>query len=130
MTDLPGAPTPDDHAAAILAFWEVARVRAGVVRTGVVTGPGVSGSMVPPTWSFGDDAALGDRLLGLVMDGAKTATSSAVAEYEQTGEPLPRTGDLSIVLDATGEPRVLIRTKAVATVPFDEVSAEHAAAEG
>jgi uncharacterized protein YhfF len=114
----------------ILAFWEVARVRAGVVRTGVVTGPGVHGSVVPPTWSFGDDAELADALLALVLDGTKTATSGALTEYEQADEPLPVKGDLSIVLDSAGHPRVLIRTKTVATVPLEEVSAEHAAAEG
>jgi uncharacterized protein YhfF len=114
----------------ILAFWEVARVRAGVVRTGVVTGPGVHGSVVPPTWSFGDDAATADALLALVLDGTKTATSGALTEYEQADEPLPVKGDLSIVLDSAGHPRVLIRTTAVATVPLDEVTAEHAAAEG
>ncbi|HEY0187247.1 MAG TPA: ASCH domain-containing protein [Cellulomonas sp.] len=128
MTDDTTATEP--YADEILEFWEVARVRAGVVRTGVVTGPGVLGSLVPPTWTFGDGPELADALLDLVLDGVKTATSTALVEFEQSGEPLPRRGDLSIVLDSAGRPRVLLRTTAVATVPFDEVSEEHARAEG
>ncbi|MEV7972329.1 ASCH domain-containing protein [Cellulomonas sp. NPDC089187] len=120
----------DDNAAAILAFWEAARHRAGVVRTSVVTGLGVTGAMVPPTWSFGDNAALADQLLDLVLAGEKTGTSTALAEFEHADEPLPVKGDLSIVLDSAGQPRALVRTTEVATVPFDQVPAEHAAAEG
>lgn len=125
MTD-----TDAPHADEILAFWEVARVRAGVVRVAAVAGPGVSGSMVPPTWTFGDDPELADRLLGLVLAGEKTATSSALVEYELAGEALPRRGDLAIVLDSAGRPAALVRTTAVDTVPFDQVDEDLAAAEG
>jgi uncharacterized protein YhfF len=114
----------------ILAFWEVARVRAGVVRLVSVTGPDVHGTLVPPTWSFGDDARLADELLGLVLDGVKTGTSTALAELELADEPLPVTGDLSIILDGAGHPAALIRTTRVETVPFDQVDAAFAAAEG
>ncbi|WP_454051425.1 ASCH domain-containing protein [Cellulomonas sp. Marseille-Q8402] len=127
MTD---AATPDAHADEILAFWEVARVRAGVVRFASVLGPGVSGSMVPPSWSFGDDPALADQLLGLVLDGVKTGTSTALAEFELGGESLPVRGELSIVTDGAGRPGALIRTTRVETVPFDQVDEEFAAAEG
>jgi uncharacterized protein YhfF len=124
-------PVEDDGAAEeILAFWEVARVRAGVVRLVSVTGPDVHGSLVPPVWSFGDNPELADQLLGLVLDGVKTGTSTALAELELADEPLPVKGDLSIVLDGRGRPGALIRTTAVATVPFGEVDAEFAAAEG
>jgi uncharacterized protein YhfF len=119
-----------EHADEILAFWEVARVRAGVVRLVSVTGPDVRGSLVPPAWSFGDDPALADQLLGLVLDGVKTGTSTALAELGHADEPLPVKGDLSIVLDGSGRPGALIRTTRVETVPFDRVDAEFAAAEG
>ncbi len=124
-------PVEDDGTAGeILAFWEVARVRAGVVRLVSVTGPDVHGSLVPPVWSFGDDPELADELLGLVLDGVKTGTSTALAELEAAGQPLPAKGDLSIVLDGRGRPGALIRTTEIATVPFGEVDAAFAAAEG
>jgi uncharacterized protein YhfF len=122
--------TTAGHSAEILRFWEVARVRAGVVRTAAVTGPGVAGTMVPPTWSFGDHPELADELLGLVLDGTKTGTSTALVEFEHADEPLPRVGDLSIVLDGAGRPAALIRTTDVRTVPFDQVDEEFAASEG
>lgn len=129
MTD--DAPAADStHADEILAFWEVARVRAGVVRFASVLGPGVPGTLVPPSWSFGDDPALADALLALVLDGTKTATSTALAEFEAGDEPLPARGDLSIVTDGAGRPGALIRTTRVETVPFDQVDAAFAAAEG
>jgi uncharacterized protein YhfF len=46
------------------------------------------------------------------------------------GEALPARGDLSIVLDGAGAPRLLVRTTHVDVVPFDEVTAEHAYLEG
>lgn len=130
MTDHPHDGHAADQADAILAFWEVARVRAGVVRLAAVTGPDVRGTLVPPAWSFGDDPALADQLLGLVLDGVKTGTSTALAELTRAGEPLPEKGDLSILLDGSGRPGALIRTTRVATVPFDEVGEEFAASEG
>ena len=119
-----------EHPEEILAFWEVARVRAGVMRVGVVTGPGVSGSMVPPAWSFGDSPALADQLLALVLDGTKTGTATALAEFGHADEPLPERGELAILLDGAGRPRALIRITEVEQVAFDQVSEEFAAAEG
>jgi uncharacterized protein YhfF len=128
MTD--DAAAASTHADEILAFWEVARVRAGVVRFASVLGPGVAGSMVPPSWAFGDNPELADQLLALVLDGTKTGTSTALVEFEQGDEALPVPGDLSIVTDGAGRPGALIRTTQVETVPFDRVDAAFAAAEG
>ncbi|ROS73526.1 ASCH domain-containing protein [Cellulomonas sp. PhB143] len=119
-----------DTAADILEFWESARIRAGLVRTAAATGYTVEASMVPPAWSFGDDAETADALLEAVLRREKTATSSSLWEYEDTGEDLPEEKALAIVLDASGEPRALIRTESVDVVPFDEVGEEFAAAEG
>jgi uncharacterized protein YhfF len=119
-----------DRAAAVLEFWESARVRAGVLGIEVVTGLGNAASVPPPAWSFGDNSALADQLLDLVLTGTKTATSSLVAEYDAETEPMPKAGDLSILLDGAGAPRALIRTTWVEVVPFGEVDEEFAAAEG
>jgi uncharacterized protein YhfF len=129
------APHPqglDDVAQAerITRFWDAARPSAGRTSHGGAVGERSENVVPPEAWAFGDSPELADSLLRLVLAGTKTATASAVWEYEAAGEPLPRKGDLSIVLDGAGEPRALLRTTEVATVPFDEVTAEHAYREG
>ena len=120
----------DRRAQAIAEFWEVARGHAGVGKLSMVTGLGAAASAPPPAWSFGDDPALADDLLALVLDGTKTATSTAAASFDQEGEAVPSAGDLSILVDGAGWPRALIRTTSVQTLPFADVPAEFAAAEG
>ncbi|WP_229052793.1 ASCH domain-containing protein [Aeromicrobium sp. Leaf350] len=107
----PLAPTDD---AAVETFW---RATGG-------TGP------APEAWAFGDHADLADELLALVLDGTKTATASSLWDVEADGDPVPRVGDLSILLDGAGAPRALIRTTQVRIVPFIDVDAEHARLEG
>lgn len=85
---------------------------------------------VPEAWAFGDHAELADELLGLVLDGTKTATASSLWDVEADGDPVPRVGDLSILLDGAGQPRAVIRTTEVRIVPFIDVDAEHARLEG
>uniref|UniRef100_UPI0030FA509C ASCH domain-containing protein n=1 Tax=Nocardioides salarius TaxID=374513 RepID=UPI0030FA509C len=93
-------------------------------------GPTTLEVVPPPAWSFGATAEEAEALLALVLDGTKTATASAHADYEVEGEPLPEAGTLGIVLDGEGHPRALVETTDVRVVPFDEVSAEHAHLEG
>ncbi|GAA1745785.1 ASCH domain-containing protein [Aeromicrobium alkaliterrae] len=85
---------------------------------------------VPEAWAFGDHAALADELLALVLSGAKTATASSLWDVEADGDPVPRVGDVSILLDGSGDPRGVIRTTQVRIVPFIDVDAEHARLEG
>ena len=88
------------------------------------------GAVPPPAWSFGGTRAQADELLGLVLAGTKTATASALWDYQAEDEPLPEVGGLGIVLDASGRPRALLATTRVQVVPFDQVDAEHARLEG
>ena len=118
------------QAARIQRFWEQARARAGMARMGAVVGTGWTETVPPPAWAFGDTPELADALLRLVLARVKTATAAAVWEYESAAEPLPKRGDLSVVLDGAGEPCALIRTTAVTVVPFDAVTEEHAFLEG
>ncbi len=83
----------------------------------------------PKAWSFGATPAHADELVALVLAGTKTATASALWEVEFSGEDLPQIGELSIILDGAHAPRALIETVDIAVVPFNEVSAAHAAAE-
>ena len=114
----------------IEAFWAVARRRARLAVMPGYFGPTPLESVPPPAWSFGATPEQADELLGLVLDGTKTATASSLWDYEAEGEELPRAGALGIVLDGSGLPRALVETTAVEVRPFDEVDAEHARLEG
>ena len=78
-------------------------------------------------WAYGGDP---DGLAELTRAGVKTATASAGPLYELEGEPLPETGEHSVILDSRDEAVCVIRTTRVYTVPFDQVSAEQAWREG
>ena len=120
-------PTQDTR---ISDFWDAARGHLGWGRLDAVLGTSDDDVVAPPVWSFGDDARLADELLELVLSGRKTGTSTALVELEDEGVPVPAVGDVSIVVDSAGDPRALLRTTAVEVVAFDQVGAEHAAAEG
>lgn len=84
----------------------------------------------PEAWAFGATPAHADSLLGLVLDGTKTATASSLWDYEYSQDALPERGLLSIILDGRGVPCALIETVSVEVVPFGEVEPSHAFAEG
>lgn len=84
----------------------------------------------PEAWGFGATAAHADELLDLVLAGVKVGTASSLWDYEESGDPVPVVGELSIILDGAGTPRAVIETTAVEVVPFGEVDEAHAFAEG
>jgi uncharacterized protein YhfF len=112
------------------AFWNLARFHAKLNAAPTYFGPTTLEVVPPPAWSFGANAEHADELLRLVLDGTKTATASALWDYEADGEALPETGSLSIILDGVGHPHALIETTDVTVTPFDEVDDEHAWLEG
>ena len=83
-------------------------------------------------WAFGSDrdpdqqTALGR----LVLEGPKRATAGLLAEYEAEGEPLPATGDYSVIIDGAGEPLCVIRTTAVEIRRLGDVDEDFAGTEG
>ncbi|AJK48361.1 ASCH domain-containing protein [Burkholderia plantarii] len=79
---------------------------------------------------FGDSEALSESLIACVLTGVKRGTCSLAWSWEADGEPLPRAGDIEIVLDWHGRPAAVLRTLDVRIVPFDQVTAEFAASEG
>lgn len=81
-------------------------------------------------WSFGGDAATADKLAQLVLEGTKTATSSAYPLYEIEGYALPEVGGLNIILDSDKNAVAITETTRVYTCPFGEVTEEHAYLEG
>nr|WP_201470566.1 ASCH domain-containing protein [Microbacterium hydrocarbonoxydans] len=104
---------------ALAEYW--ARVRADVASLP---------EAVPGAWAFGATPVHADALLALVLEGVKTGTASSLWDYEATGDPQPYLGEFSIILDGSGAPRAVIETTDLRTVPFDQVTAEHAHAEG
>lgn len=82
------------------------------------------------SWHFGTGGEMADELVGLVLAGRKRATAGALWSYEAEGDPVPRPGEFSVVTDGDGRARCIIRTTSVEIVPFDQVGAEFAAAEG
>lgn len=85
---------------------------------------------VPEAWGFGATIDHANSLLALVVDGTKTGTASSGWDYAHDHSPLPQQGEFSILLDGSGTPRAVIETVDVRIVPFNEVSDEHAFAEG
>lgn len=84
----------------------------------------------PGAWAFGATADHADELLSLVLAGTKTGTALSLGECELTGEAIPRAGDYSIILDGSGRPAAIIQTTRIDIVPFGDVDADHAHAEG
>ncbi|MCL4298447.1 MAG: ASCH domain-containing protein [Anaerolineae bacterium] len=79
---------------------------------------------------FGDSPAMADELGDLVVRGIKTATCSALWEWQAEGNPLPEVGLKTIVLNGRGEPWCIIETVEVTIRPFNEVDAPFAYEEG
>ncbi len=115
---------------AVESFWELARFHAKLNAAPSYFGPTPLEAVPPPAWAFGADADQADELLALVLEGSKTATATALWDFDDEDEPLPEVGSLSIIVDGRGHPRALIETTAVEVRPFSEVDEEHARLEG
>lgn len=108
----------DEERPAIEDLW-----RAFVEATGI-DGPYTA-------WQFGNDSEMADSLGVLVRDGPKRATTSLLSWYEgDDAEPMPKVGDLSVVLDGRGDSICVIRTVKVEVRPFGEVDEAFAWVEG
>ncbi|MFT3810654.1 MAG: ASCH domain-containing protein [Micropepsaceae bacterium] len=80
-------------------------------------------------FSFGDNPALADELLALVLEGKKTATCGDWAETEQT-YGIMKPGDLAVVKDGAGREACVIETIEVTKRRFCDVDATFAFEEG
>ena len=85
---------------------------------------------MPPAWGFGNSPEMADELGSLVYQGIKTATCSLLWEHDFDGEPLPKVGELSIVLDGDERPLCLIETVDVSIRPYNQVDERFAYDEG
>jgi uncharacterized protein YhfF len=73
---------------------------------------------------------LADKLAALVREGIKTATCSALWSYEEDHKPIPQEGELSVVIDGSGNPVAVIETVEVFLAPFNDVTEHFAWDEG
>ncbi|WP_240539277.1 ASCH domain-containing protein [Bifidobacterium sp. SO1] len=71
-----------------------------------------------------------DRLVRLILDGMKTATASLLIDYTECGEPLPRIGDRSVLVDSNGQGVAVLVTTDVTVTRLADVTDQHALAEG
>jgi uncharacterized protein YhfF len=79
---------------------------------------------------WGDSPALADELGALIVQGTKTATCSALWEWEAEGNPIPKTGYLTIALDGRGKPLCIVETIEISIHKYNEVDADFARDEG
>lgn len=79
---------------------------------------------------FGDSPEMANELGQLVLVGTKTATCSALWEWEAEDSPLPTVGLKTIVLDGSETPFCIIETTEVNICPFDQIDAQFAYDEG
>ena len=79
---------------------------------------------------WGDGPAMADELGALIVQGTKTATCSALWEWEAERNPIPCVGLITIALDGRGEPLCIVETVEVTIRKYNEVDADFARAEG
>lgn len=79
---------------------------------------------------FAFPGALRDRLVGAVLRGEKTATSSLLVEWEHDEEPLPVVGEHRTVVDSDGRPVAVIELVAVQVIRLADADLSLAVEEG
>lgn len=79
---------------------------------------------------FGDSPQMADELLVPVLSGIKTATCSALWEWQYDNEAIPYVGMLSVILNGKDEPACIIETTEVNIKNYNEVDGQFASDEG
>lgn len=83
-----------------------------------------------PVSEYAFPGPLRDQLVGAILSGEKTSTTSLVAGYELDAEPLPAVGDRAVVIDSAGRPVCIEEVTEVRVVRLADVDLDHAVAEG
>lgn len=79
---------------------------------------------------FGSTPEMSDLLLGLVLSGEKTITSSSPWLYDDALQAAPVAGDYWVVIDGAGKPSAVLRTTSVKTLPMNAVTEQDSQYEG
>ncbi len=77
-------------------------------------------------YAFGGGEEMADELAALVVAGHKQGTTSLYQAYEVENEPLPKVGDVCVILDGKGRPTSVVINTAIEVLPFNDVTAHHA----
>jgi uncharacterized protein YhfF len=93
----------------------------------IATEAGVAGVTA---WAFGAGPDMETELAELVLSGQKRATASSLQGILTDGDPFPRVGTYSVILDGTGTARCIIKTTGITVTPLNQVTATFAATEG
>nr|WP_282433110.1 ASCH domain-containing protein [Cryobacterium arcticum] len=83
-----------------------------------------------PIAEFAFPGQLRDKLVGAILAGTKTSTTSTLVEYSVEDEPLPAVGSRQIVIDSLERPVAIIETTGVRVVRLADVDLDHARDEG
>lgn len=79
---------------------------------------------------FGSTPEMSELLLGLVLAGEKTITSTSPWLYDDDLQAAPAVGDYWVVMDGAGKPSAVLRTTGVKTLPMNEVTGQDSQLEG
>ena len=79
---------------------------------------------------FGTPGPMRDRLVAAVLSGAKTATSSLLAEWEADGDSLPEVGKRMTVVDSDERPVAVIELVEVEVIRLGDADLRLAHLEG
>lgn len=82
------------------------------------------------SYAMGDTPELADALLALVLEGRKTASCDSLHLMKKNNIPLPKVGDVYVLLDGRNRPAAMIETLEVTICRFDAVDEAFARAEG
>ncbi|MEA4919599.1 MAG: ASCH domain-containing protein [Clostridiaceae bacterium] len=77
-----------------------------------------------------DEEDKDEHLLRLVLSGVKRATCSSLKYWQWLEEPLPISGEYSIVTDREGNPKCVFKTIDVHVLPFKDMTWEMCRREG
>jgi len=102
-------------------FWTDYLTKRGVI------GPKLAEPVID---EFGDNPKLANELVGLIMEGKKTASCALMYEYKKENEELPVSGQVKLVVDGSYNPVCVIETTEVQVKPYREVDQGFAYDEG
>lgn len=83
-----------------------------------------------PREEFAFPGSLRDQLVGAILDGTKTSTTSLLDDYLAEGTPLPAVGGRGVVIDSAGAEVCVIENCEVRVVALSDVDEQHARDEG